>query len=227
MKATHPDIRNAIRPFLHDDEELLWCGQPYEKVKYKPNILALLATLFITVSSLTWETMAVGAIISNLSEGLVLPIFIFPIAGAGFVCYAIYTLWFELFGSKKQHKRTCYAVTDKRAFMLITQKKRTELREFVFEKMVDVQFEIYAQGSGTITFMSSNDESKRSAPAFVMIDDVRRVYELISSMLRSILIQKNSQNPQKNRISPLTSPILLCYNIPCRMMSGYKCFAIP
>lgn len=189
MNETNYDTRAtlyaALRPYLHDGEEVLWTGKPYASVPFVPNIGTVIFAIFFFGFSVFWT---VGASAAGGAFGL----FGLPFIGMG--CFLIYQM---LFGQKKQYKKTVYAVTDRRAIILTHTLRGASCTDFPFANLQSVTLSAVRGEAGSILFPSfytpnHYPSSHRGATTvyytasgvpqngFYMIDNVRSVYRLIS-----------------------------------------------
>lgn len=177
--AQNRELYQMISPFLHD-EEVLWIGQPYASVRYRPN-------LFITVFALFWLGFAVFWTVSATAMGG-----LFGLFGIPFVCVGVFMLYTFFIGQRKQFAGTVYAVTDRRAIIVTNGRHGTNCTEFIFRNLQTVNLTSVKGTAGTICFVPQTvyyrEPHRRyysyTAPAagtsFLMIDHVQEVYRLIS-----------------------------------------------
>ncbi|MBR6745118.1 MAG: hypothetical protein IKM00_07895 [Clostridia bacterium] len=178
-----------IQPFLRRDETLLWTGKPKEMPASQiPPFLPIFAIFWIGFA-VFWTIMATAI---GGPFGL-FGVFFILIGGTLF-----YTLFF---GQRKLLKTAVYAVTDRRAIILTRDRNGTNCTEYVFSALSSVNLEAVNGNTGTIRFAEdrvyveyrsgwsrrrtvNSDAVRRSAvTAFFMIDDVHRVYRLITDQL--------------------------------------------
>ena len=181
------DLRAELSPYLHPDETLLWVGQPYTTRKFRPNP-------FVVIFMLFWFGCAVFWTVTASAEGGFFGLFGIPFLLIG--GYMLYTLFI---GQKKQLSETVYAVTDRRAIILTTDRRGTGCTEFVFARLSNVTMDEVNGSTGTIRFLpdtpyyGTSFESPRMRrnraadyelrSAFLAIDDVQTVYRLISEQM--------------------------------------------
>lgn len=182
------DLRAELSPYLHPDETLLWVGQPYLTRKFRPNPLTLIFMLFWFGFALVWTVMATAI------GGF------FGIFGIPFLLIGGYMLYMLTAGQKKQFQGTIYAVTDRRAIILYTDRRGMNCTEHLFAHLTSVTMEEVQGTVGTIRFCTDIVYSgydgyggyrrgyRRSAlPAqgncFYSIESVREVYRLISEQI--------------------------------------------
>lgn len=181
------DPRALISPFLHADEDLLWVGKPYTTRKFRPNPLVVIFMLF-------WFGFAVFWTVTAASAGGFFALFGIPFLLIG--GYMLYTLFI---GQKKQLAETIYAVTDRRALILYSDRRGTGCTEFVFARLSNVTLDEVNGTTGTIRFLpdtpyygSAYDSPRMRRgqtatyelrSAFLAIDSVQEVYRLISEQM--------------------------------------------
>ena len=181
------DLQREIQPFLHYDETVLWTGRPGK-------IPALQTNPILPIFAIFWMGFAVFWTIAATAVGGVFGLF-----GVFFIFIGGFTFYNAFFGKQNLLKNAVYAVTDKRAIIITRDRHGTNCTEYIFSKMTSVNLEAVNGNIGTIRFASehpygeygpyrrrnsTNIDIKRSAvSAFFMIDDVHRVYQLISNQL--------------------------------------------
>lgn len=179
-----------LRPYLQDGEEVLWTGKPYASTPFVPNIGTVIFSIFWLGFALFWTA---GASLAGGFFGL----FGLPFIGVG--CFLLYS---TLFGQKRQYQKTLYAVTDRRAIILVEGRHGVNCTEFSFATMQNVTMSAVRGEAGTILFpvfytqapyISSHRgstvfQSTSHTPqhqGFFMIDNVHSVYRLISERIHA------------------------------------------
>ena len=196
------ELQRAVKSFLQEGEEILWMGQPYKSVEYRPFFPVLLFSLFWLGFAIFWTVTA------SAGGGF------FGLFGIPFILIGVYILYSTLFGAKKTYQSTVYAVTPQRAIIVVTKGRGAQFRDFRFATMSSVQIVCTEGPCGTIDFIpelayngyynqydyngrryyhSSNHIrfGGRSYPtagsttfsAFEMIDNVQEVYQLITDCI--------------------------------------------
>ncbi len=180
------DLRAELSPYLHPDETLLWVGQPYTTRKFRPNP-------FVVIFMLFWFGFAVFWTVTASAAGGFFGLFGIPFLLIG--GYMLYTLFI---GQKKQLEQTVYAVTDRRAIILYTDRRGTGCTEFLISRLSNITMDEVDGTVGTIRFLPdqpyytgydspryrrgrSPDYDLRSA--FLAIERVQEVYRLISEQI--------------------------------------------
>ncbi len=183
------DLRAALHPYLHDGETLLWIGCPYTTRRPRANPMTTVFLLIWCGFAVFWT---VGASAAGGAFGLL---------GLPFVAVGIGMLYKFTFGARKKYRTATYAVTDRRAIILYTDRRGTNCVEYAFSKLSTVTMEAVQGTTGTIRFRSNlryTDEygygqRRRRAVyegddmenTFAGIDDVQTVYRLISEQIGS------------------------------------------
>lgn len=181
------DLRAALQPYLHPDETLLWTGQPYTTRKFRANPFMVIFMIFWFGFAVFWTVTAsaVGGF--------------FGLFGIPFLLVGGFMLYNLLIGQKKQLASTIYAVTDRRAIILYTDRRGTGCTEFIFSRLSNITLDEVDGTTGTIRFLpdgsyyapaydSPRYRRSRSADydlrtAFLGIDRVQEVYRLISEQM--------------------------------------------
>ncbi len=179
------DMRAELAPYLHEGEELLWVGQPYTTAKCKPHPVTLLFMLLWTGFALFWTVMA-----TSLGGP-------FGLFGIPFLVIGCGVLYGITVGGKKRAQSTVYAVTDRRAIIL-QGGRSTRMTEYVFSRLPSISLENVQGTTGTIRFLpspvytrygtrygrgASMTVTEAESTAFLSIDDVQKVYNLISERM--------------------------------------------
>ena len=185
---TNPnDLRQEIQPFLRYDETVLWTGRP-GKLPAQTNPILPLFAIFWMGFAIFWTIAATAA------GGA------FGLFGVCFIIFGGVFFYTAMFGKKNLLKTAVYAVTDHRAIIITHDRNGTKCKEYAFSALTSINLESVNGNIGTIRFAEEHlyveyrnglnrrrtmhTDVKRSAvTAFFMIDDVHRVYHLISEQL--------------------------------------------
>ena len=183
------DLHREIQPFLHYDETVLWTGRP-------GNIPASRTNPILPIFAIFWMSFALFWTITATAIGGAFGLF-----GVFFMIIGGISFYTAFFGKRNFLKNAVYAVTDKRALIITYDRYGTNCTEYMFSSISSVNLESVNGNIGTIRFAEEHlyveyrsgvnrrrtmntDTVKRSAvTAFFMIDDVHRVYHLISEQL--------------------------------------------
>ncbi len=187
------DLYREISPFLRNGEVLLWTGIPGK-------IPSSQTPVFLPIFAIFWMGFAVFWTVAATAIGGPFGLFgVFFIIIGGLIFYNVF------FGKRNLLKTAVYAVTDRRAIIITHDRNGTNCTEYMFSSLSSVNLESVNGNTGTIRFAEeypyvtpyakyhtgshrrgtvNTDTVKRSAAtAFFMIDDVHRVYHLISEQL--------------------------------------------
>jgi Bacterial membrane flanked domain. len=122
------------------------------------------------------------------------PVF-FALWGIPFVLAGIYIILGRFFVDSYQRSRTFYAVTDHRV-LIVSGLFNREIKSLSLSNLSEMSLQERADGSGSILFGPSNPlyamwagtswpgMSKRMAPAFDLVEDVRHLYEVLRATQR-------------------------------------------
>ena len=180
------DLRAELTPYLHPAAPLLRTGQPYTTRKYHPNPLVVVFMIFWFGFAVFWTVTAAAA------GGF------FAVFGIPFLLIGGYMLYHLFVGQKKLLASAVYAVTDRRAIILYTDRRGTGCTEFLFSRLSNITMDEVDGTTGTIRFLPdqpyyagydspryrrgrSPDYDLRSA--FLAIERVQEVYRLISEQM--------------------------------------------
>src|SRR5262249_50738831 len=117
------------------------------------------------------------------------PVF-FTLWGVPFVLVGLYMIFGRFFADSYQRARTYYGVTDERVIILSGLVSR-EVKSIALKSLNDISLNERSNGSGSITFGPSNPmyamwsgtnwpgTAKKLAPAFELIAQARKVYNII------------------------------------------------
>lgn len=184
------DLRVELQPYLHPDETLLWTGQPYTTRPYRVNPFVCIFMLFWFGFAVFWTVTATAA------GGF------FGLFGIPFMLFGAVMLYQLFVGQKKRLRATVYAVTDRRAIILTTDRNGTDCTEYILSRFTSISMEDVEGTTGSIRFapdrpydneygyghrrrgfqVSSDSELKT---AFLAIDGVQEVYRLLSEQMQA------------------------------------------
>ena len=177
------DLEQRIRTDLQRDEKLLWIGQPAQGLRLRGS------DVFLIPFSIMWAGFAFYWE-SSVTQQDNAPTF-FVVWGIPFVLMGIYILVGRFFVDAAVRARTCYALTSQRAIILSGYWTR-ELKSLSLRTLPQVSLKEGPGERGTIElgttawpggFMfrgtSWPGARKYQPPCFEMIEDPRRVYDLL------------------------------------------------
>lgn len=183
------DLYESVRPFLKDGEELLWIGRPYTSQKYRVHVGQGIFMLLWLGFAVFWTVSA------TRSSGF------FGLFGIPFVILGVYSNLSVHIFRRRRLSRIVYAVTDSRAIIVEHGAKRTRCHEYFLSNLPDVHLESVNGYTGTICFRKHKvyryydlpspdpdrnrindrtDSESFFSDSFLMIDDVHRVYMLVT-----------------------------------------------
>ncbi len=172
------DPMRAVKPYLQEGEEVLWTGRPYRSVPFRTSPSSKFFVLFWLGFSLFWTVSVV-----SMGAGFM------GIFGMFFVAIGVFLLYNVTVGQKKQYAATVYAVTTKRAIIVTKGRQGMNCHEYPLESLENISLENVIENTGTIRLVPQQiyyDRKGRSrnatpdiATAFMMIDDVHKVYRML------------------------------------------------
>ncbi|HEX4601664.1 MAG TPA: PH domain-containing protein [Gemmatimonadales bacterium] len=175
-------LEQTVRSQLSSHEKLLWTGQPRGGLRLRP------ADALLIPFSLLWCGFAIFWELSVLQQPDA-PV-VFRLWGIPFVAIGLYIVIGRFFGDALSRSRTYYALTDQRA-IIVSGVLNRQTKSLPLRTMSDITVTERGDGSGTITLGPSTAMYGRlggsawpgvgryQPPAFEMIDDVRRVANLL------------------------------------------------
>ncbi len=184
---TYSELQSELRPYLHLNEVALWIGAPSSTKLPKKAISSVLPAVFGMIFIIFW-------LIAAIEAG---PLFI--IFGLIFAFITFRSTFKSTIGLKIGLKNSIYAVTEERAIIVITDRRNgTSCIEYPFSDISGIFLENVKGDIGTIRFEDVNvyqiERTKYSnrqlrsvysperelTTAFVAIEDVHKVYHMIS-----------------------------------------------
>lgn len=179
---------------LLEGEEILWSGQPENKIFSSSDMFLIPFSLFWGGFAILWETIA---IVSGA------PIF-FCIFGIPFVLVGFYLMFGRFITKMIKNKHTYYAVTNKRVMIYIEMRNRQMHTQFINE-IPSISKSVNKMGVGTIRFGCNdfnggnydntgmymrNGRYATEITAFYDIFDVEKVYKLVNEIKQKNNIKK-------------------------------------
>jgi len=190
-----PELDSRVRSELNRGERLLWVGQPRPGRFMRMAIPIVLFGLPWTAFSIFWMVGASGLLFGGFGKGPPGAFrVLFPLFGLPFVLIGLAMLS-SPFWLRRKAKRTCYALTDRRA--ILWQPGwfgGVEVRSYGPEDLTKIHRTQYADGSGSLVFeefitfgRNSDGHTTRSTTrrGFMYIEGVRAVEELLRQALLS------------------------------------------
>jgi hypothetical protein len=146
-------------------------------------------SLLFSGVSIIWEVLAIAS-----GAGLV-----FALTGVPFILFGLYMIGGRFPLDARRRNRTYYALTDRR-IIIVSGLVSPEVQSISLRNLPNVVLDARGDGSGTITFGDKNPLSAMygsmygrvflgpGVPAFEMIQDARRVYDLILRAQMELII---------------------------------------
>lgn len=170
-------IRSELRP----KEQLLWCGQPYTGLLFRP------IDIPITIFGLLWTVMVIGGIVNAVAQPGHTGVLVFFIP---FICVGFFILFGRFLLDAWLRSKTVYAISDQRA-MIMTGIFSQTVRSFHLDTMSEITVTERRNGYGRIVFGPANPWEQWNAPsgmgnnplapsAFECVEGVRKIYETLS-----------------------------------------------
>jgi hypothetical protein len=182
------NISILFREEIDTDERILWSGLPKQGLILRPSDAFVIPfSLLWGGFTILWETMAVtsGAPIS------------FMLWGIPFVLVGLYLIVGRFFVDAKQREKTYYALTNERVIILSGLFRR-DIRSLNLKNLSDINLSVKNDASGTIMFGPSHPMAwwysglawpgmgRNTTPAFEMINNAKRVYDLLRKAQREL-----------------------------------------
>jgi len=178
-----------ISSHLGSGEVLLWSGQPRTGIVFRPQDAYIIPFSILWCGfAIFWETMVI-------KQGAP---FFFMLWGIPFVLIGLFFVFGRFFADAYTRGKTFYGVTSERIIIsrgFFTQ----QLKSLSLRTLTDVSLTQKSDGSGTITFGSSNminaffpagawpGAGRYAPPSFDLIDDAKSVYDIIRSAQKAEL----------------------------------------
>ena len=176
------DYSELFQEELNPGEQIIWTGRPKQGFLLRPAyVFVMLFGLLFSVLGIVFEFLAFfgGGPVNSVVLAL-------PLVLLGF-----YFLFGGFLVDIAQRRKTYYALTTRRA-IIVTGRRNRVVRTFVLSNMPGVYLDVQSMGSGTISFgvippwvgvnvgnSSPGSDQAYLVPGFVLIEDVRKVYQEI------------------------------------------------
>jgi Bacterial PH domain len=181
LSILQQNVEYQVQNELAPGERFLWSGQPRGGIKFSASdTYRIPISLLFTGVSLSWEILAYVS-----GAGLM-----FALSGLPFLLFGLYMNFGRFPLDARRRNRTYYAVTDRR-IIIVSGLVSREVQSISLRNLPNVVLDARGDGSGTITFGDKNPLTAMygslygrvflgpGVPAFEMIEDARRVYDLI------------------------------------------------
>lgn len=173
---------DSVEEELRHDEQLLWTGRPRAGIRFHA------ADVLLIPLSLLWAGFVVYWQLMALTVGWWLLALFSALWGIPFVLMGLYLTVGRFVLSALRRRRTQYALTDRRVIMVRTGRTR-RITSVILPNFPNVSLEEKRDGSGTITFGSSNGPwfpgvswpgtGPRRPPRLEMVEGVRGLHDSI------------------------------------------------
>jgi hypothetical protein len=199
---------SPIEKYLNTGERLLWVGRPPQGIMFRrSDWVAIPFSLMWGGFAICWECAASGV----FNRGRFNPC---PATfGLPFVAIGLYMIIGRFFHDAWQRERTWYALTDRRALILLVG-QTVSLKGVPLVEMPVVRLQQFPDGRGTIAFApeplqptfnrgSITDFGRPTDPCFEYIESPREVYEMIRTAKEQVT---GASAPAKLDPSPRPAP---------------------
>lgn len=184
----------AIQPQLLADESVLWSGQPKRVILHSDDLYLIPFSLLWGGFAVYWELTASGFFGSQHGQSA----WFMQLWGIPFVVLGQYFIWGRFLYAAWMRGRTYYAITNQRV-MVVQNGMKPRVASAFIKSLPGVAKEMGRDGVGTLRFAltpsytaglgnrrqmkSLNPYYVGDGPAFVDIEDVNSVYQLISQKI--------------------------------------------
>ena len=169
------DLRNEVKPYLKENEEILWCDKPKKLfTPTLPEVAEIVLGIVWIIFCVFWLVMGLLAERTDWASKI-FPYLAIPFSGLGF--------WFSLIKPillSLRRKKIIYAVTNKRV-LVARMGGLAYVEEYAYKDVGDMQIRVNKDGTGTIyLFAEKMDNKKRYTTSGIFgICDVEKVYEIL------------------------------------------------
>jgi len=176
-------MSQKIKSELLKDESILWSGRPRQGIIFRG------PDAFMIPFSLIWCGFAVSFLFYAYEDGAP---FIFLLVGSIFSLIGIHLVVGRFITDILRRKSTYYGVTNNRV-LILSEFPTRKLKSLKLDSLSEISFAEKQDGSGSITLglqypriLWSHGEAwpgieKLKIPMFVLINDVKNVYEIINN----------------------------------------------
>ena len=183
------EVDQMLRPELARDERLLWSGVPGQGLRWRAS------DWFAVPFTVVWLYLVMFGTSRHGIQADQPPLYLRPEI-IPFVLVGGYMLVGRFLVDWYQRTRTYYGLTDQRVIILGGLFNR-QVKSLTLATLSDITLDARSNGSGTITFgpgasasswfgrTSWRGVNNRQAPAFDLIEDVRKVYAMVREAQQS------------------------------------------
>lgn len=159
----YTDAYNFIKPYLVNDEYILWKGKPEKgNIFIRREIITSLFGLFWLAFSLFWEASAIK------SSGSLF----FALWGIPFICIGLYLVFGRFIQTAYLRNKTFYVVTNKKLII----KKGNRITMYDGKDLPPMDIEIHKNGNGTIFFCEEVYTRKgHRHNTYVTLENIREI----------------------------------------------------
>lgn len=180
-----PENRAALMARLEPGETLIWASEPSRGARLAGCFTALVAIPFIGFG-LFWEALTLLPLLTGSATGNAFEWF-GALFGLPFLAVGVLALWSPRIMARRA-ARTVYAFTDRRMIRMLHGEEEA-LSEVPTDRIADVSFHEYSDGSGTLTVNTnaSTDPEGEVAATYQIagVKDVKRIHQRMTAHLRS------------------------------------------
>ncbi len=173
------DLKNEIKPYLKENEEILWCDKPVKLfTPTLPEVAEIVLGVVWIFFCVFWLVMGLLSEKTDLASKI-FPYLAIPFSGLGF--------WFSMVKPtllSLRRKRIAYAVTNKRV-LVARIGSLSYVEEYAYRDVGDMQIRVNKDKTGTIyLFAEKMDDKKRYTTSGIFgIKDVEIVYEILEKRI--------------------------------------------
>ena len=179
-KPVSLELENKIRNELASGERILWLEQPIPRFLTAVSISTFLFGIPWTAFTIFWMFAAAGFRKPELSRGI---FNLFPLFGLPFFLVGIGMLTSPLWSYRKALK-TVYAITDRRAFVLISG-RTTTIRSYLPERLQDIHRIEKRDGTGDVIFGPASEGNHQAhACGFLNIRNPKAAEQTLRNLVK-------------------------------------------
>jgi hypothetical protein len=173
-------ISTVLKPYLKEDEKVLWADIPAKSFVYLPSdLFSALIGVFWILFSIFWLVLTINPALEGASgtEAL-MPYLSIP--------FFIVGLWFVIIKNliiAIKRRQLVYAITNKRVVAVYTSKEYLE--QYLIVDIACAEVKENKNGTGSIFFFSNKNTNKKySTSGIFAINNVKEVSEIIFKKVR-------------------------------------------
>jgi hypothetical protein len=202
----HNELPDMIGKYLLEEEKVIWVGKSaIKKIFTAKDVLLIpissvffIAALLVELSSIIMIIDPAGSQQKSASSSMGVGL---AIGGMLFVFITFYISIGRFILKKDYKKKSIYAVTDKRVFVILKYGKQEKLIESHLNKISDIHISVQKCGNGTLEFGEIDSINKifnrsmlyealtypnEEIPIFYDIDDAEKIYTLVNNLKNHI-----------------------------------------